>query len=308
MSTALLFPGQASQKVGMGQDIFEQTALGKTYFGLANEIMGEDITTLIFNGPEEKLRQTKYTQPAIYLVSVLLGELLLENGQDPDCAAGHSLGEYSALTIAGAFNFSTGFKLVKIRAEAMYQAGQNSPGTMAAVIGMDEAAVTDLCREASSGNEIVVPANFNSPGQIVISGTVPAVKKAIEIGREFGAKKIVLLNVSGAFHSPLMTPAREALEKMLNEVEIQDVRFPVYANVTAEPTISSDDIRTYLIEQLEQPVQWERTVKNMVQSGVSSFLEVGPGKVLQGLNRRIDRRVPMSGVETYQEVMEIKHV
>lgn len=294
--------------MGMGHDLFKNTALGKSYFSQANDIMGIDIQSIIFNGPEDVLKQTKYTQPAIYIVSVIIGELLLEKGATPTAAAGHSLGEYSALTLAGAFDFATGLNLVKFRASSMYEAGQLHSGTMAAVIGSSPADIHQLCQKASTAGHVVVPANFNSPGQIVISGDVSAVHRAMEMASEFGAKKVVELNVSGAFHSPLMKSAREALAQKLQEVEIHDTHFPVYINVDAVPVTNGASIRNGLERQLDNPVRWDETILGMFNDGIDTFVEAGPGKVLQGLNRRINRRIPISGVETLEDIRNFNHV
>ena len=301
MKAAWLFPGQASQKVGMGKDLFDQTDLGKHYFECANEIMGCDIQSIIFDGPEDTLKQTQYTQPSIYIVSVILGELLKEKGFFPNAVAGHSLGEYSALAVANAFEFETGLSLVKVRAESMAKAGEIQEGTMAAIVGMDDEAVTDLC-SSYSGNGVVVAANFNSPGQVVISGSPDAVITVMDSAKESGARMAVQLNVSGAFHSPLMTPAREALAESLDSLEILDSLYPVFTNVDAKPVTQGNDIKDSLIRQLENPVLWAKSILSMKESGIESFVEVGPGKVLQGLNKRIDRKTRSQGVETLEQV------
>jgi [acyl-carrier-protein] S-malonyltransferase len=301
MKAAWLFPGQASQKVGMGKDLFDQTDLGKHYFECANEIMGCDIQSIIFDGPEDTLKQTQYTQPSIYIVSVILGELLKEKGFFPNAVAGHSLGEYSALAVANAFDFETGLSLVKVRAESMAKAGEIQEGTMAAIVGMDDEAVTDLC-SSYSGNGVVVAANFNSPGQVVISGSPDAVVTVMDSAKESGARMAVQLNVSGAFHSPLMTPAREALAESLDSLEISDSLYPVFTNVDAKPVTQGNDIKDSLIRQLENPVLWAKSILSMKESGIESFVEVGPGQVLQGLNKRIDRKTRSQGVETLEQV------
>ena len=301
MKTAWLFPGQASQKVGMGKDLFDQTELGKQYFNQANGIMGCDIQSIIFDGPEDTLKQTQFTQPSIYIVSVILGELLKEKGYSPNAVAGHSLGEYSALAVADAFDFETGLSLVKVRAENMARAGEVQQGTMAAIVGLDDETVTNLC-ENYSGDGVVVAANFNSPGQVVISGSPDAVHAVIESAKESGARMAVELNVSGAFHSPLMTPAREALAEMLNSLEISDVLFPVFTNVDAKPVTKGNDIKDSLIRQLENPVLWTKSILSMKDTGIESFIEVGPGKVLQGLNKRIDRRTPSQGIDSLEQL------
>ncbi len=268
MSLALLYPGQGSQKIGMGLDLFENTDIGKKRFDQANEIMGTNISRLIFDGTEEE--------------------------------AGHSLGEYSAFTAAGAFDFETGLSLVKLRAESMQKTGNETEGTMAAVLGLDDVVVEEICTSVSTGT--VVAANFNAPGQVVISGETNAVNTAMESAKESGASKVIPLNVSGAFHSPLMVPAREALAEKLRSTEIQDTQFPVYVNYSAKPINSADDIRDALIKQLDHPVRWHSSVTNMISDGADSFLEIGPGRVLQGLNRRIDRTSVSSGVSSFEDV------
>ena len=307
MSVAFLCPGQASQKVGMGFDLYNNTKLGKKYFDIANDIMGLDIQNIIFNGPEEELKQTQYTQPAIYIVSVIVGELLIKKGLKPLCAAGHSLGEYSALALAQSFDFATGLELVKIRAEAMQNACKLNKSTMAAVIGLEDEKVVKICQ--SHANEgIVVAANFNAQSQVVISGEIRAIKSIIPIMKEAGALKVVELNVSGAFHSPLMSSAKEILSDKLLSTNINDSTFPIYSNVSASPVSSAEEIRNALIQQLESPVLWHQTITQMIKDGVKNAIEVGPGHVLQGLSKRIDRSLNMNGVEYLEEIVNFKHV
>jgi [acyl-carrier-protein] S-malonyltransferase len=225
--------------------------------------------------------------------------LLKDKGLNADSAAGHSLGEYSALTAAGAFNFQTGLSLVKLRAESMQKTGNETEGTMAAILGLDDSVTADMCTSISQG--VVVAANYNAPGQVVISGEVEAVEHAMESAKVLGASKVIPLNVSGAFHSPLMVPAREALAEKLHTTEIQDTQFPVYVNFSAKPISSGDEIRDALIKQLDHPVRWHESVSNMISDGATSFMEIGPGRVLQGLNRRINRDVPTSGISTWED-------
>ncbi len=308
MATAFVFPGQGSQKVSMGHDLFTSSKVGKKYFDLANEIMDTDIQSIIFNGPEEKLKETKYTQPAIYIVSVILGHILLEEGQQPDMVAGHSLGEYSACTIAGSLIFETGLSLVKLRAESMQDAGTTNPGTMAAIIGMADEDVISMCNTISSDESVVVAANFNYPGQVVISGNINAVHETMAKAPDLGAKMAKELNVSGAFHSPLMEPAKKRLSAALDNIEINTATIPVYANVTAEPMIEADEIRSNLKNQLDCPVKWHETIDNMKTAGATEMMEVGPGRVLQGLTRMIDKKLTSRGVETLEQIKEIAHV
>ena len=299
-----LFPGQGSQYVGMGLDLKENSEKAKEYFDISNEIMNCDIQSIIFNGPEELLKKTEYTQPAIYIVSVITGYLLIDEGLKPTALAGHSLGEYSALAIGGAFDFTTGLKLVKSRSENMANAGMEKSGTMAAIVGLDDETVMNLCK-SYKGNGVVVPANFNSPGQVVISGNFNAIEWVMKSSRDAGARMAVELNVSGAFHSPLMSPARENLAEMINSLEISDTVYPVFTNVDANPVTKAIDIKSSLIQQLENPVLWAKSILEMKNKGINHFIEVGPGKVLQGLNKRIDRSIISQGVDSITKLEQI---
>ena len=296
-----IFPGQGSQKVGMGLDLYENTDLGRNYYDLANDILGEDIKEISFNGPDEKLKITKFTQPAIFIVSTIISHLLLEKGHNPDGVAGHSLGEYSALAAAGGIDFETGLELVKVRSNSMDNAGKLTPGTMAAVIGMDRARVKELTQKLSS-EQIVVAANYNTENQIVISGNIETVQKFIDIATENGARMAIPLNVSGAVHSPLMKPAREELADKLDSIEITDINIPIYSNVNAKPTRKGSDIKKSLINQLENPVLWFDSINNMVSDGFSKFTEIGPGKVLYGLNKKINKDLFTNNIESYIEL------
>ena len=299
-----LFPGQGSQNVGMGLDLKENSEKAKEYFDRANEIMNCDFQSIIFNGPEELLKKTEHTQPAIYIVSVITGYLLIDKGLKPTALAGHSLGEYSALAIGGAFDFTTGLKLVKARSENMANAGLEKKGTMAALVGLDDETVMNLC-QSYEGNGVVVPANFNSPGQVVISGNIDAVEWVIKSSKDAGARMAVELNVSGAFHSPLMSPARENLAEMINSLEISDTVYPVFTNVDAKPVTKDIDIKSSLIRQLENPVLWAKSILEMKSKGIKHFIEVGPGKVLQGLNKRIDRSIKSQSVDSITKLEQI---
>ena len=302
--TGWLFPGQASQKVGMGLDLKENSEKARKYFEMSNEIMECDIQSIIFDGPEEKLKRTEYTQPAIYIVSAIMGYLLIDRGLKPDALAGHSLGEYSALAIGEVFDFPTGLKLVKFRSENMAEAGKKEKGSMAAIVGLDDNSVQKVC-SSYDGTGTVVAANYNSPGQVVISGSPDAIQWAMSASKKAGARMAVELNVSGAFHSPLMSSARENLAEMINSLEISDSTFPVYTNVDAKPVTRNKDIKDSLIRQLESPVQWTKTILAMKKNGIQSFYEVGPGKVLQGLNKRIDKKILSKGIGSINQLEQI---
>ena len=296
---AYIFPGQGSQYVGMGKDLAEKSITARNIFEQANVVLGVPISTICFEGPEIDLRQTKNTQPAIFLHSMALTMMMEQH--DAQMAAGHSLGEYSALVFAGAMTFEDGLKLVRLRGELMQEAGQQYKGTMAAVVGLEPDVVDALCTEASSAG-IVQSANFNSPGQIVVSGSVEGVRKAMELAKSKGAKLVKELVVSGAFHSPLMQSARERLHTALAATPIQNARIPVYANVTARQVQKAEEIRTLLEQQLTSAVRWDESVRNMVAGGATSFVEIGPGKVLQGLIKRISPAVEVRGIDTYHDI------
>ncbi len=302
MNTALLFPGQASQFVGMGRDLHDNHGRARELFELANDIMGADLRRICFEGPAEELKQTKYTQPAIFVHSVIVSELL---GIAPAAAAGHSLGEYSALVAAGALTFEDGLRLVKKRGELMQESGTRSPGTMAAVIGAEPALVEEACREAAAAG-IVQAANFNSPGQIVISGSLEGVDRAMEVLKAKGVRLVKKLPVSGAFHSPLMQYAQDELGAVLDATPIRDARFPVYANVSGLPVTAAADIRGNLLRQVTSPVLWQSSMERMLADGLERFIESGPGNVLQGLMKRISADVDCLAVGTHEELVSLK--
>ncbi|MDR0713210.1 MAG: ACP S-malonyltransferase [Bacteroidales bacterium] len=278
MKIAYIFPGQGAQYLGMGKDMYEQSQQARALFERANEILGFSITDVMFSGSEEDLKQTKVTQPAVFLHSVIMAKMLGDRFR-PDMVAGHSLGEFSALVASKALSFEDGLTLVSKRARAMQKACESEPSTMAAVLGLEDEKVEEICR--CIGN--VVAANYNCPGQVVISGPVAAVDKACEKMKDAGAKRALRLPVGGAFHSPLMEPARMALEEAINETEFLLPVCPVYQNVNAKAIIHPDQIKANLIAQLTAPVLWTQSVTNMIADGATDFIEVGPGKVLQGL-------------------------
>lgn len=296
---AFLFPGQGSQYVGMAQDLFENSVEAKEMIKTADSVLGVNLSHVMFYGPEESLRQTENTQPAIFIHSVILASLIRR--LNIEGAAGHSLGEYSALVASGAIQYYDAVQLVRFRGKGMQQAGIDNPGTMAAVVGLTPEVVESVCKDASEVG-IVQCANFNSPGQIVISGSVDGVRKGMELAKLSGAKLVKELVVSGAFHSPLMQSAKDLLKEELNKTNIYNARFPVYANVTAKPLTDKNEIKELLFQQVTTPVRWEETIVNMISDGFDEFYEVGPGKVLQGLVKRINPNVTCFGIDKYTDV------
>ena len=302
LNIAWIFPGQGSQYVGMGENIFYSSEIAKNYFEESNDILKYDIESIILNGPDEILKKTVYTQPSIYILSVIIGKILISKGIRPTAVAGHSLGEYSALAISGAFSFSSGLELVKIRAEQMELASKSESGTMAAIIGLNNDKIIELCNSYRD-NEIVVPANFNSPNQVVISGSKKGVIALTQKAKKEGAKLTMLLNVSGAFHSPLMKTARVYLADALDSTKFSDTIFPIYTNADAKPHSTSSKIKKLLLEQLESPVLWSQTISTINRNlHIKTFFEIGPGKVLAGLNKRINRNIETVSVGTLKEI------
>jgi len=289
---AYVFPGQGAQFVGMGKDLYENSQLAKSMFEKANDILGFRITDLMFSGTDEDLRQTKVTQPAIFLHSVILAATLGDQFQ-PDMVAGHSLGEFSALVANKALSFEDGLVLVSKRATAMQKACEKEPSTMAAILGLDDKVAEEIC---NSIEEIVVPANYNSPGQLVISGSMKGIEIACEKLKAAGARRALPLKVGGAFHSPLMEPARIELAEAINGTRFENPVCPIYQNATAERVSDPQKIKDNLIAQLTAPVLWTQIVRNMITDGATTFVEVGPGNVLQGLIQKIGKDVTVSGV------------
>ena len=289
---AFIFPGQGAQFPGMGKDLFESSAIAKERFAQANEILGFKITEIMFGKDAETLKQTEVTQPAIFLHSIILSEVMGKRFQ-PEMVAGHSLGEFSALVAARVFSFEKGLSLVSERALAMQAACNEAPWTMAAILGLDDEKVESIC-ESNPG--VVIPANYNSPGQLVISGAVDAVENACEAFKEAGARRALLLPVGGAFHSPLMEPAKARLAKAIENTTFNTPSCAVYQNVTAKGTLEADKIKLNLVAQLTAPVRWTQSVQQMITDGALHFTEVGPGKVLQGLIKKIDRNIETTSV------------
>lgn len=292
---AFVFPGQGAQYVGMGKDLYESSPLAKEFFEDANHILGYKITDIMFNGTDEELRQTKVTQPAVFLHSVI-SAFCLGDAFAPSMTAGHSLGEFSALVAAGSLTFEDGLKLVYARAMAMQKACEKQPSTMAAIVGLPDDKIEAICAEINAKEGVVVPANYNCPGQLVISGSIEAVNKACEQLKAAGARRALPLKVGGAFHSPLMQPAKDELQAAIEKTEFAVPQCPVYQNVDGKPHTAPAEIKANLIAQLTSSVRWTQCVKNMIADGADDFTECGPGKALQGMIARIDKSVTAHGI------------
>ncbi len=303
MSTAIVFPGQGSQYVGMGLDLFQNLDYAKEKYQQADEILGYKLTEICFNGPIETLIETRYTQPALFVHSALLFDLVKDK-INPSATAGHSVGEYAALYAAGVISFEDGLKLVSLRGQLMFQSGLEKPGTMYAVIGLDDDKIEAICKEITekANGEVVVPANYNSPGQLVVSGSRDLLRNCASKFKEAGAKMVKELVVSGAFHSPLLDSSSEKLAEAINLTKFENAKFPVFLNTTAQPEQDAKLIQQALIQQLTSPVKWSQIMQNMHKQGIKSFVEVGAGNVLQGLLKRTLSEIEILGIDTYESL------
>jgi [acyl-carrier-protein] S-malonyltransferase len=304
MKRAFLFAGQGSQYVGMGKDLYENFDVAKKMFDEAEKII-PNIKKVCFEGPEEDLKLTKYTQPGIFIVSAILNEILISKGITPDIVAGFSLGEYSALYSAGCFDYITGIYLIKERAEAMNESAQNNPGTMAAIIGLEDSIIEEVCKQITDEGEIVVPCNYNAYSQLVISGTLKGVEKAVEILKSKNAKRAVILKVSGAFHSPLMNSAKERLKNYIDKIEIKKPKIPIVMNVSANIENDPAVIKELMIKQVVSPVRWKESMKKLIELNIEEYYELGPGKVLAGLMKNIKNDIQVKNVQNLEDIKNL---
>lgn len=304
MKNVALFSGQGSQYVGMLADYYDNSEIAKKYIDESNELLGYSLSEICFNGPAEKLKETRYTQPAIFLHSVITFESV-KSAFSFEATAGHSVGEYAAMYASGVLSFQDALKLVSLRGELMFNAGEERPGTMFAVIGMDDEKVIDICSELNSGDDVVVPANFNSPGQVVISGSREYLRENANIFKENGARMVMELPVSGAFHSPLLEPAKNKLGDAINKIDFREAEIPVYNNIDANKESNPEKLKQKLIDQLVSPVLWTQTLNSLSNNGFSNYIEIGPGKVLQGLVKRTLKGVEINGFDKFEDVQNI---
>ncbi len=300
-----LFAGQGAQFVGMGKDLYEKFDIAKDFFDTADSIVA-NLKKVCFEGPEDELKLTKYTQPGVFTVSAILDKILKEKGLKPEITAGFSLGEYSALYSAGVYDLKTGIELVKVRGDAMMEACETNPGTMAAIIGLEDDIVEEICKEVSIGEEVVVPVNYNCPGQVVISGTKGGVEKAVQISEEKEAKHAVVLPVSGAFHSCLMESAKAKLEEAINKAELKSPAIPIVMNAVAEEVSDIGKIKELILKQMTSPVLWKQSIGLIIDKGYNDFFELGPGRILSGFMRRIDREKRITNFQKIEDFEKLE--